>query len=315
VAGVAAVQAKLLRDAGHEVDQIALSQAGAAWSWPAKAFAIPFRLAAYLPTVSRLRRGRYDVVHIHWLAHGVAGVLSGRPFFVQAHGSDLHLNLRNPVYRWVTRSVLKRATLVFYVTPNLREYLTGFESKLRYLPNPVDADSLAPKAFPTELKRALIFTRLDPIKGVDRIFPAVERLSQTLEVTALDWGPLAGAYSHSYSRWVRFVPPVAHDEVGPFLQQFDVVIGQMRQGILSLSEIEALAAGRPVITGVDWTLYEEDPPPVIAANGAEGIIQAVEQLRADPSLFSTMAHTGPEWVRRNHGLAHHLELLEASYFG
>lgn len=315
VAGVAVVQAKLLRDAGHEVDQIALSQAGAAWSWPAKAFAIPYRLAAYLPTINRIRRGRYDVVHIHWLAHGIAGVLSGQPFFAQAHGSDLHLNMRNPVYRWLTRAVLRNAKRVFYVTPNLRRYLAGFEPKLRYLPNPVDVDGLAPKAFPTELNRALIFARLDPVKGVDLIFPAVERLSQLVEVTALDWGPLARGYRHSYSRWVRFVPAVAHRDIGPFLEQFDVVIGQMHQGILSLSEIEALAAGRPVITGIDPMLYEQDPPPVIAAHSAGGIVEAIEQLRADPSALSKLARAGPEWVRRNHSFAHHLELLEASYFG
>jgi glycosyltransferase involved in cell wall biosynthesis len=314
VAGVAAVQAKLLRDAGHDVDQIPLSQAGATWAWPAKALAIPYRLAAYLPTINRIRRGRYDVVHIHWLSHGIAGVLSGQPFFAQAHGSDLHLNMRNPVYRLVTRTVLKNAKRVFYVTPNLREYLAGFEPKLIYLPNPVDVDGLAPKAFPTEPKRALIFTRLDAIKGVDRIFPAVERLSQVVEVTALDWGPLAASYRQSYSRWVRFVPPVAHADVGAFLQQFDVVIGQMRQGILSLSEIEALAAGRPVITGIDPTLYQEGAPPVMAAHSPEGIIQAIEQLRADPDMFSRLAHAGPDWARRNHGYARHLELLEASYF-
>jgi glycosyltransferase involved in cell wall biosynthesis len=315
VAGVAAVQARLLREAGHEVDELALPQTGAAWSWPAKALAIPFRLAAYIPTINRIRGGRYDIVHIHWLAHGIAGVLAGLPFFAQAHGSDLHLNLKNPVYRWVTRTVVKRAKVVFYVTPNLREYLAGFESKLRYLPNPVDVDGLAPKAFPTELKRALIFTRLDPVKGVDHIFPAAERLSQMVEVTALDWGPLASAYRNSYSRWVRFVPPVAHAEVGLLLQQFDVVIGQMHQGILSLSEIEALAAGRPVITGIDGTLYKEDPPPVLEAHGDQAIIQAIEQLRADPDMFSRLAHAGPDWVRRNHGFAHHLKVLEASYFG
>jgi Glycosyl transferase 4-like domain len=134
VAGVAAVQAKLLRDTGHDVDQIALPQTGAAWSWPAKALAIPFRLAAYLPTINRLRRGRYDVVHIHWLAHGVAGVLSGQPFFAQAHGSDLHLNMKNPVYRRVTRTVLKRAKLVFYVTPNLREYMARLPLSLSIAP-------------------------------------------------------------------------------------------------------------------------------------------------------------------------------------
>src|SRR3989442_13328032 len=62
IAGVANTQARLLRDAGHEVDQIALSEVGATWSWPAKAITIPIRLAAYLPVVARLARTRHDVV-------------------------------------------------------------------------------------------------------------------------------------------------------------------------------------------------------------------------------------------------------------
>src|SRR5712692_7528132 len=138
VAGVAAVQADLLRSAGHDVDQIALPAIGATWMWPAKAVALPVRLAAYLPTIARLRSAKYDIVHIHWLSHGIVGVLAGRSFFAQAHGSDLHLNVDNSVYRWVTRSVLKHARKIFYVTPNLRSYLKDVEDKAIYLPNPVD---------------------------------------------------------------------------------------------------------------------------------------------------------------------------------
>src|SRR5712691_4625960 len=100
IAGVAAIQAQLLREAGHEVDRISLPQIGASWSWPAKAITIPLRLLAYLPAVSRLRRGRYDVIHIHWLTQGIVGLLVGAPFFVQAHGSDLHVNLQSRVLRW-----------------------------------------------------------------------------------------------------------------------------------------------------------------------------------------------------------------------
>ena len=316
IAGVANTQARLLRDAGHEVDQIALSEVGATWSWPAKAITIPIRLAAYLPVVARLRRTRYDVVHIHWLTQGVIGPLIGRPFFVQAHGSDLHVNLRSGTLSAVTRRVLERARLVFYVTPNLRAFMPDFERKLRFLPNPVDVAALRQgAALGPELSWVLIFARLDPVKGVDEIYAAAERLSQMVSLTGLDWGPVRNDYAQRYAGMVRFVPPVPHDDVGELLHRFDVVIGQMRQGILSLSELEAMAAGRPVITGIDWSLYPDDPPPVLGVTNADGIVAAIERLKGDPAEVARLSREGPEWVERNHGFARHLRLLEDAYFG
>jgi len=314
IAGVAGVQARLLREAGHDVDQIALPELGASWKWPAKALSIPLRLAAYLPALGKLRGSHYDVIHIHWLSQGIVGLFIGRPFFAQAHGSDLHVNMRNPVMRAVTRTVLEKASVVFYVTPDLPAYAPGFEEKLRYLPNPVEVgDDVEPP--PTKLAKALIFTRLAPVKGVDRIFAGAERLHRSVELTALDWGPLAGEYAQRYGRLVRFVRPVPHGEVGPFLRQFDIVIGQMQAGSLGLSELEAMAVGRPVITGIDWSLYPEDPPPVVAANDADGIASAVEKLKDDEKELARLSRDGRDWVRRNHGFARHLRLLEAAYFG
>jgi len=317
VAGIAEVQARLLRTAGHEVDEIDLPDIGATWTWPGKAVALPVRFAAYLPTAWRLRRGKYDVVHVHWLSHGVVGVLARRPFFAQAHGSDLHLNLNNPVYRSVTRRVLKAAAKVFYVTPNLRAYLQEVdECKLVYLPNPVDLRGVGqPYPAPTQVAKVVVFTRLDPVKGVERIFPAAERLGAGVEVSALDWGPLARDYMKRYGRWVKFVKPVPHNDIGLFLNQFDVAIGQMRQGIMSLMEIEALAAGRPLITAIDPSLYVEDPPPVIHASNPDEIVAAVTSLRSSPQRLAELSREGREWAIRNHSYAHHLQLLQAAYFG
>ena len=315
IAGVARIQARLLRAAGHEVDEIPLPKIGASWSWPAKAITIPIRLIAYLPALSRLRRGRYDVIHIHWLTQGIVGLLVGAPFFVQAHGSDLHVNLQNPALRWLTRRVLRRAKLVFYVTPNLLAYLAGFEAKARYLPNPVDVDEIAPDSTPpTSVSKAVIFTRLDPVKGVDLIFKAVDKLSGGVELTALDWGPVAADYVRRYGGVVRFVGPVPHDEIGAFLQQFDLVIGQMHQGILSLMEIETMAAGRPLVTGINWDLYRDDPPPVMRASNEDESAHAVERLNADDRELARLSGDGREWVRRNHSYARHLKILESSYF-
>lgn len=315
IVGVAAVQSQLLRQAGHEVDQIVLSELGASWKWPVKALAIPLRLVNYLPAIAKLRSNHYDIVHIHWLSQGIVGLLIGRPFFAQAHGSDLHVNMRTPLLRLVNRAVLKRAKKVFYVTPNLVGYAPGFEAKFVYLPNPVKVGEPAESPPPTRLAKAVIFARLDPVKGVDQIFAVAERLAKSVELTALDWGPLAREYVPRYSRLVRFVKPVPHDEIGFFLTQFDIVIGQMHQGILSLSELEAMSAGRPVVTGIDWSLYPDDPPPVVAASNPDDIAYAVEWLKSDVSELARLSREGREWVRRNHGFARHLHVLEGAYFG
>jgi glycosyltransferase involved in cell wall biosynthesis len=316
IAGVAEVQAELLRSAGHEVDHIMLPATGASWNWPMKGLALPLRVAAFVPTALRLRSGKYDVIHVHWLPNGIVGVMAGRSFFAQAHGSDLHLNFNNPVYRWVTRRVLEKARAIFYVTPNLRAYLKEFEGKLLYLPNPVDMRGIGQQTpAPSKIGKVLIFTRLAPVKGIEHIFPAAERLSRMAEVSALEYGPLAKEYLRKYGRWVQFARPIPHAEVGDFLHQFDVVIGQMRQGILSLMEIEALAAGRPLITAIDWDLYRDDPPPVVAASGADAIVAAVERLKNDPQTLERLSREGREWVLRNHSYAHHLHLLDAAYFG
>ncbi|TMB86514.1 MAG: glycosyltransferase family 4 protein [Chloroflexi bacterium] len=314
IAGVARTQAQLLREAGHEVDQIPLSELGASLSWPAKALAIPLRVAAYVPAIGKLKSNRYDIVHIHWLSQGIVGLLLGRPFFAQAHGSDLHVNMRNPLVRRVTLSVIEKARTVFYVTPDLPAYAPGFDQKFSYLPNPIEIDDQAEPP-PMKVARALIFTRLAPVKGVDRIFPAADRLRGIVELTALEWGPLANEYAQRYGRLVRFVPPVPHGEVGALLSQFDLVIGQMSAGSLGLSELEAMAVGRPVITGIDWSLYPKDPPPVIAAADADGIVAAIEKLRHDEGELARLSRDGREWVRRNHGFERHLQLLEAAYFG
>lgn len=315
IAGVAKIQARLLRSAGHDVDEIALPRTGASWRWPFKAFALALRVLGYVPAAGRLRSGRYDVVHIHWLPVGIVGVMAGVPFHAQAHGSDLHQNLRNPMLRWVTRLVLRRAKIVFYVTPNLLEYLKGFESKARLLPNPVEPREVAPDpSAPAEVKKVVIFTRLDPVKGVDRIFPAVDELAGRVELTALDWGPLATEYKHRYGGQVRFVGAVPHEQIGHFLQGFDVAIGQMLQGILSLMELEAMASGRPLVTGLDADLYREDAPPVIRAVSPSEIVAALQGLTGEPDELMRLSRAGRDWVARHHGYAHHLELLSAAYF-
>jgi len=316
VAGVAVVQAEILRDAGHDVDHIHLPDFGATWGWLAKALTLPIRVLLYVPTVLRLRRGGYDVIHIHWVPRGLLGLMSWRPYLIQAHGSDLHMEINTPGLFSLNRRVLEDARVIFYVTPNLEPFVHRFSRKLCHLPNPVDVRALAeaPRA-PERVRRVLIFLRLDPIKGVEKVFPAVERLVSMVELTALAWGPLASEYRARYEGVVRFVEPVPHDRVGSFLQDFDLVVGQMDQGALGLSEIEAMGAGRPLISGIDRDLYPGDKPPVVFSGDPDQLVDQVEALRDDAKRLANLSREGRSWVRRNHGFERHLAILEAAYFG
>jgi glycosyltransferase involved in cell wall biosynthesis len=269
-----------------------------------------------LPAILRLRRGRYDVIHIHWVPRGIVGLLTRKPFLIQAHGSDLHTQIDTPGVFTLNRKVLERARTIFYVTPNLASYVQRFQDKLFYLPNPVNVKALAaaPRP-PTKVRRVLIFARLDPIKGVDRVFGAVGRLAGMVELTALAWGPLMPEFIHRYSDVVKFVDPVPHARIGALLEQFDLVIGQMEQGALGLSELEAMAAGKPLISGIDRSMYPGDKPPVVSADDSDELVAQVERLKDDTRRLANLSHESREWVRRNHSYERQLELLEWAYFG
>ena len=178
VAGVGSLQTRILNGAGYEAAFFDLPKPAASWPLYAKLLVLPARLTAYIPIVWKLRRGRYDLIHIHFVSQGFIGLLIGKPFVIQAHGHDLHTNMNNPLLRWISRLAMKHARAIFYVTPDLSKYLADFASKSYLLPNPLDQAFFEGVETPTRLRKVLIFTRLYPIKGPKEVFASAPTLSR-----------------------------------------------------------------------------------------------------------------------------------------
>jgi glycosyltransferase involved in cell wall biosynthesis len=87
----------------------------------------------------------------------------------------------------------------------------------------------------------------------------------------------------------------------------------MEQGALGLSELEAMAAGRPLITGIDRNMYPGDRPPVVSSGDPDELVEQVARLKDDARRLENLSREGRAWVRRNHGFERHLELLEQAY--
>jgi len=313
VAGVARLEVTGLREAGFKVDFYGLPRPGARWPLWAKVLVAPLRLALAAPVIFRLRRGGYDLVHVHFVSQGFVAAASGRPYFLHAHGSDVHRNLTNPVLRAWSRLWMSRARGIFYVTPNLAGFVAAYGSKARLLPNPVDTARYASVKAPERLADVLVFVRLAPIKGADTIFKVADQLTPLVSVAAVSSGPLAEAYRHSYGDRVRFLKAVSHDKVPDLLARFDAVIGQMGQGVPGLSELEAMAAGRVVLMRLDTGLFSGDAPPVVNVSNGSDIVAAIRQLQGDPAAVTRLSRTGREWVERHHGLDAHVRALVAAY--
>lgn len=313
IAGVGSLQTKILNDAGYDAAFIDLPKPAAAWPWLAKLAAMPYRLALYVPIIRRLRRSDYDLVHIHFVSQGFIGILIGKPFVLHAHGHDVRTNLSNPLLRWISRLAMKHAIAIFYVTPDLRQYLAGYAGKAFLLPNPLPPVFFENVQPPTRLRRVLIFTRLDPIKGPQELFSVADELSGLVDVTTISWGLLASRLRAQHSGRIQFIDRVSPDRVPALIDQFDAVIGQMKLGILSLSELEAMARGRMVFMRLDRSLYADDPPPVVDVASGDELVRELRRLQSDPEEMRRISDAGREWVRRRHGLDGYLTVLRRGY--
>ena len=302
-----------MRASGWTADFHEVQAVGARWPRWAKVLVAPVRLALAIPLVMKLRGTQYDVVHVHFLSQGFLGAFSGHPYVLHAHGSDLHANFKNPLYRAWTSLWMKRAKRIIYVTPNLAAYLGDYAGKSELVPNPIDVTRFAGLDLPAHLARALVFMRLEPVKGPQAVFDAAGEIAARVTLSAVAWGPLAPAYREKYGQTVKFVEPVAHEKVPDLLAGADAVIGQMRQGVPGLSELEALAAGRVVLMHLDLSLYPADRPPVVDVASGHEIAEAIARLQENPQELARMSGAGREWVRAHHSPEAHVDALKDVY--
>jgi len=112
--------AKELRKRGHIVKQIMFNHNSKLRYL--KALTVPLRLAF----------DDCDLIHAHYARFPMyAAALSGKPFIVHCHGSDLRLGISR-----TKEHFLRKAKIIIASTPDLSNYRGG----MTYLPNPVPWD-------------------------------------------------------------------------------------------------------------------------------------------------------------------------------
>ncbi len=283
----------------------------------------------------------YDLVHCHGLftfAPLAAAKVAARhrvPYVVRPVGSLGRWGMANRrrlakavSFRLVERPILEHAAAVLYATDKEMNEAAelNFPHTAVVIPNPIESgasfDAASGRAFrerfaiSTDAQMVLFLGRLDPIKGLDVLFPAFAkvRLEQPDAVLVIAGGGNAeyGASLHAQaerlgiSRSVVWTGFLFNEDKWAALSACDVFVLPSHSENFGVSALEAMQCTKAVIVtdGVGLhTDIERAAAGLVAQCTPESISAAVLQLFRDSDMRTRLGAAGKRLADERFGLA------------
>jgi glycosyltransferase involved in cell wall biosynthesis len=305
-------------------------------SWLNRFLFLALILAFFWAALRVVVKERCQLIHAHWWVPGglvamAVSALTGVPYVVTSHGTDLFIVERLSFFKPLARAVFRRAKAATVVSRPLQDFLSfklGLPaSGIQVLPMPVRLDLFetpattpADASAPRSPGRILAVGRLVKRKGFNYLIEACSILrdrGQAVELTILGEGPEASSLMSLAQRLrlgerVRFVPFVPQDALGPFYRDCDVFVlpsitlDQREREGLGLVLLEAMACGRPVIGtssgGIVDVVVDGQTGLIVPERDSQALAAAIVRLLGDASLAGSLARQGYDHVRANFGL-------------
>jgi len=195
--------------------------------------------------------------------------------------------------------------------------------RIRVIPNGVDIAALTASAaiaedapdLPTGRPLVVFAGRLEPIKGVETIVRAAQRLPD-VTVAVVGDGPLAAelrelANELGVADRVAFLGRVP--SVPPILAAADVVVLPSFSEGMPLVVLEALALARPVVAsrvgGIPEVVEDGVTGLLVEPGDPEELAVAIERLVKDPALARSLAEAGARIARERYDVG----IMRAAY--
>lgn len=257
-----------------------------------------------------VKQRQYNVVHVHYASLAYMTIITGIPYFLHCHGSDLRRDLSRPVLGTITREAIRKAIRVFYVTPDLKKYLDPLRSDAIFLPNPIDLEKFKPSLNIEQLKPCILcISKMEPFKGIEwniQIIEQVWEIRPEVEVAIFNFGnsEIAKRFISEHQQDPRLIllSRTPHEKMSELIGSFRVILGQQHLdvGALGLSELEAMACGKPVVCYFNYPDAYPEPPPIIASHTPEEAAAHILRLLDDPNLCMNLGKEARKWVSKYH---------------
>ncbi|MEX2210629.1 MAG: glycosyltransferase family 4 protein [Gaiellaceae bacterium] len=302
VAGLAAE----LRGRGAEVDVLAPADGpvqepgfvplgrSLGFSWQGTVTRVALTPAAVARTVRALRRGRYDVVHVHepmLPAAGLTAVFAARAPVVATFHMTASTALWYRVFLPVVRLAARRLAARIAVSEEARRFAEAvLPGAYRVIPNAIHVADYASSRNGGGPPRILFVGRPEPRKGLAVLLRAFERLpgEATLDLVGVD-EVAAGERVRAHGR-------VSDAERVRLFAEADVLcvpsLGGESFGVVL---VEGMAAGLPIVAtaipGYEAVL-PESAGRLVPPGDEAALADALAELLADPELRARLGEAG-----------------------
>lgn len=280
------------------------------------------------------RVAEQDVVEVQALLHPISSVAAwvarraGVPYVVVPHGTLSEYTFRHrrrwlkvPYFRLVESRTLTRAAAVRFTTDSERKEASrlGPTGPAVVIPHPFEpspsrrnrrSETGDGQADSRERFQVLFLSRLDRVKGLDVLLPAMAKLRWELPEARL---LLAGSGTEAYARKVRreietlglgdtVATPgfLEGDEKERALASSDVFVLPSRHENFGVAVVEAMDAGLPVVVtpGVGiWREIQRAGAGVVVERSPEAVASALIGLLGDAERRRRMGTAGRVLVR------------------
>lgn len=264
----------------------------------------------------RIAAGSRDVLHIHYGMFGVIGVLSGKPYVLHFHGSDLLHDGKKWTWAALHRLAARRASVCLVSTPDLLLFEREVGAALTFIPNPVD---IPPSPATHDDGSILFASKLDINKAPSIALPAAEELARRgMDVRVLGFGSAAASHVDDLKRIEDLGGVVIRERLSErdfeqLLSVATVIVGQFGVGALGMTELRAMALGKPVVAKFAFDDVYSAPPPLARAASSAQIVDAVERLIGDRQYGAALGRDARMWVALTHATGRVVESIELLY--
>ncbi len=278
-----------------------------------------------------LRRERIDIIHTHLSTASLLGSLAARGVGIPALATVHGLN---------TRTCYNYAHAIIAVSNAVRQHLVAQgmpAERISVIHNGVDLrafaraeqgrDVRAEWGVPPGARLLVTVGRLAPAKGHADLLEAVARLAAEprwgeMMLLVVGSGALRAQLEAQAARLglaERVIFVGFQRDVQPFVRAAEVFVLPSVQEGLSLSALEAMALGKPVVAcrvgGTPEVVVDGETGLLVAPGRPRELARALEQLLSNPDQAAAMGAAGQRRVREAFDLEQMVTRIEERYRG
>ncbi len=212
-----------------------------------------------------------DILHSGWIpTYGFLAAVTGfHPFLLSPWGSDILILPKSSIIRrFATRFAIKQADMILCDCLAVRDEIVKLsrypQNKIAVFPWGINLKKFTPELDRLEIrsnlgwqdKRILIMTRnFKPVYGIEYFLKALRNIVKRVpdaRVILCGQGPLEGEFrdfieKEELQEYVHFAGSVGNDDLPRYLVAADIYISSSLSDGTSLSLLEAMACGLPVV--------------------------------------------------------------------